>query len=345
MTRTRFTPRCSLFALVFVAASGGACSSSESSSPTTPSMGGTQANAGAAGTATSGGGAGGSTAAGGSGGTAGGGAAGTTNPPNLGGGGSAGAAGASGGTAGTAGAGGSAGSAGTGGNAGTAGAGGMTNVVPVCMTEDVADGLDRAANNYIECDYEGQSIDFDVAANYTECTQCQKVGYDPTLPITITDHGTAFTGHAVQDCHPYCFKSNLTIGFDVMPGAETAQRGEILFDFPDTLAPIANAVGRDSLGWIFLDGPALPAGTTLTAQMVLKSNDHGIIVENGSKDLTPGNWVEFKYFAIQQGFAEAMLTNITSIGFRVRLEGANAATAEWHGVIYADHFQLRMAPP
>jgi hypothetical protein len=221
----------------------------------------------------------------------------------------------------------------------------MNNIAPTCITENVADGMDRASNNYIECDYEGQSLDFDVAANYTECGQCQKTGYDPTLPVAVTDYGTAFTGFAVQDCHPYCFKSNLTIGFNVTAGAETAQRGEILFDFPADLAPIADATGRDSLGWIFVDGPALPAGTNLTAQMVLKSMDNGVIVENNSKDVTPGNWVEFKYFAIEQGFTAAMLTNITSIGFRIRLEGANAATASWTGVIYADHFQLRHAPP
>jgi hypothetical protein len=58
--------------------------------------------------------------------------------------------------------------------------------------------------------------------------------------------------------------------------------------------------------------------------------------------VTPGTWVEFKYFPIEdQGFfTVADLTNITSIGFRVSL-GPTAMAADWHGVIYADHFQLR----
>ena len=145
----------------------------------------------------------------------------------------------------------------------------------------------------------------------------------------------------MQECHPYCYKSNLTLGLDLVAGAEQSLRGEVLFAFPDTVAPIANASGRNSLGWIYLDGPALPAGTKLTVQMVLKSADKTeTALGSGPHDLTPGSWYEFKYFPIQNGFQAADLTNITHIGFRATLTPVGAAQNR-SGVIYADHFQLR----
>ena len=149
---------------------------------------------------------------------------------------------------------------------------------------------------------------------------------------------SALTGSAVQECHPYCYKGNLTIGLDLVPGADTSLRGEILFAFPPTVAPIVAPSGRASLGWIWVDGPALPAGATLTAQMVLKSNDKGVVVAKDSLSLTPQKWFEFRYFPIDQGFDKADLVNVTHIGFRVTLSGT---TAGYQGVIYADHFQLR----
>jgi hypothetical protein len=198
---------------------------------------------------------------------------------------------------------------------------------------DVEDGVDRATTNYIECDVEEQAIDFDLAANYAAD---RDPGYDPGLTtVSFTDFGTAFTGSAVQECHPYCYRANLTLGVHF---SATSDKGEVLFAFPAGVAPIANAVGRLSLGWIYLDGPPLPGGSTLKAEMVLKSADKGILVANsGSLDVTPGSWKEFKYFPIEQGFATGDLTNIEAIGFRITLTGA----ADWDGVIYADHFQLR----
>jgi hypothetical protein len=98
-------------------------------------------------------------------------------------------------------------------------------------------------------------------------------------------------------------------------------------------------VGRNSLGWIYLDGPALPAGTTIKAEMVLKTKAKGVILaKNGSLNVTAKKWFEFKYFPIQQGFDQADLVDVTSIGFRITATGATTA---WAGVIYADHFQLR----
>jgi hypothetical protein len=209
---------------------------------------------------------------------------------------------------------------------------------PACMTNDEAGGVTRAMKQYIECDVEDQAIDFDVAADYPAP---RKPGYAPeTTPVSVTEYGTAFTGFAVQKCHPYCYAGNLTVGVDFVAGSDQSLRGEVLFDFPPTVAPIAAAAGRNSLGWLWVDGPPLPAGTTLTAQMVLKSKDKGVLVANTGKAVTLNAWTEFKYFPIQGGFTAADLVNITSIGFRLTL-GPTAAAKDWHGVVYADHFQLR----
>jgi hypothetical protein len=298
------------------------------------------AGSGAAGTGAAGSGAAGTGAAGT--GAAGTGAAGTgvagTGAAGTGAAGTTGAAGA--GVAGTGAAGtGAAGSGAAGtGAAGTGAAGAGPNKTPMCITENVADGENRAKNNYIECDVEDQAIDWDVAANYGT----RKPGYDPGVtPTSFTDYGTAFTGHAVQLCHPYCYKGNLTIGVELNGATPAGLKGEVLFDFPQTglQVPIANAVGRNSLGWIFLDGPALPAGATIQAQMVLKTKAKGVIVaNNGMLNLKLKQWAEFKYFPIQQGFAQADLVDVTSIGFRITVTGT---TGTWSGVIYADHFQLR----
>ena len=273
----------------------------------------------------------------------GGGGAGTTTGGNAvggsslggmvgGGGGGAGATVGGAGSAGTSGA----GTGGAGGAAGSAGSG--PGKVPTCLTNDVMGGVNRSDNQYIECDVEDQAIDFDVATAYKPP---RKPGYDPsTTPVTFTDYGTAFTGSAVQECHPYCYRGNLTIGLDLIAGSETSLRGEVLFGFPPTVAPIVDPKGRASLGWVYVDGPALPAGTTLTLTMVLKSTDKGIVLGSGPKTMALKNWAEFRYFPIDSGFAATDLVNITHIGFRVALTPV-AAAQDWHGVVYADHFQLR----
>jgi hypothetical protein len=209
--------------------------------------------------------------------------------------------------------------------------------IPMCLTNDVAGGVNRATMQYVECDVEDQAIDFDVAANYSPP---RKPGYDPsTTPVTITNFGSALTGYEVQLCHPYCYKGNLTLGVDVIASQADSLHGEALFDFPPTVAPIVAPAGRASLGWLFLDGPALPAGMTVTAQMVLKSKDKSLLVGSENKKITLKTWAEFRYFPIQQAFNVADLVNVTSIGFRLTF--AATGTQEWHGVVYADHFQLR----
>jgi hypothetical protein len=322
----------------------------------------------------------GSPGAAGTSGTAGTGAAGTSNPPPAGSAGTTGMAGTgdTGGTTGTAGGSGTsgAGTAGTGGTSGASGASGASGStgaggsadggagsgatgaagitggdggagkIPTCVSNDVAGAINRVKTNYSECDVEGQAIDFDPATDYVAADYGGKVlkpGYDPaTTPVTISDYGTALSGYQVQSCHPYCYKQNLTIGVDFVPGADTSLRGEIFFDFPQTGMglPITNASGRASLGWIYLDGPALPAGAKVTAQMELKSKDKGLLVSTETKMVPLKTWVEFRYFPIDSTFTKADLTNITTIGFKIMMGTAGAA--EWHGVVYADHFQLRM---
>jgi hypothetical protein len=258
------------------------------------------------------------------------------------------------GTAGVTGAGGS--TAGGGGTTATAGTSGATDggagssgtvdgggTAPACISNDVAGAINRVKTNYSECDVEGQAIDFDVAANYTAADYNGKVlmpGYDPAMtPVTFSTYGTVFTGSAVQSCHPYCYKSNLTIGVNFVAGSDTGLRGEVLFAFPPSVSPIVAPAGRASLGWIYLDGPALPAGVTVGAQMLLKSTDKGLLVGMETKPVTLNKWIEFRYFPIQQSFNVADLVNITHIGFRLTM--ATAGAANWQGVIYADHFQLR----
>ena len=134
--------------------------------------------------------------------------------------GGAGAGGAGAGGAGTSGSGGAGGSGGGAGSGGTAGTG--AGKVPMCLTMDVADGVNRAANNYIECDVEAQAIDFDVMAAYGAD---RDPGYDPTTtPVSFTDFGTAFTGSAAQECHPYCYKGNLTLGLDFVAARSEERR-------------------------------------------------------------------------------------------------------------------------
>jgi hypothetical protein len=284
--------------------------------------GGSAGDAGSAGTTGAGGG------AGGAGGAAGG--AGST--------GTAGAAGAGGGTDGGAGT--------TAGTAGISGGDGGAGKIPTCLSNDVAGATNRVITNFSECDVQDQAIDFDVAAGYAAALYNNKTiapGYDPaTTPVTISNYGAAFSGYQVQSCHPYCYQQNLTIGVDLVPGSDASLRGEIFFDFPQTGKglPIKNAMGRASLGWIYLDGPALPAGAMVTAQMELKSTDKGLLVAKEVKQVTLKKWVEFRYFPIDSTFNTADLTNITTIGFKLTMAAAGAA--EWHGVVYADHFQLRM---
>ena len=130
-----------------------------------------------------------------------------------------------------------------------------------------------------------------LAGRPAECTTSERASASTAeTTVTITDFGTALTGFAVQECHPYCYRANLTVGVDLLAASETSLRGEILFAFPPSVAPIANAVGRNSLGWIYLDGPALPEGTTLTAELVLKSTDKGILVANSNLNVTPQQW-------------------------------------------------------
>ena len=74
--------------------------------------------------------------------------------------------------------------------------------------------------------------------------------------------------------------------------------------------------------------------------MVLKSTDKGVVLSTKTNDIQPKKWFEFRYFPIDDGFDKANLVNITHIGFRITLS-PTAGAANWSGVLYADHFQLR----
>jgi hypothetical protein len=334
LSRTRNTAILGFVALSLTL--GAACSSDPEPAPGGGGSGGAGGGASGANTAGT------NVIPGGTGPSTGGGGSGTGGSVAIGGGGTGTGGMTTGGTGGaTAGGSGGAGGAGTGGSSGAGGSGGSAGgggggKVPMCITSKVDDGVNRATNNYIECDVEEQAIDFDVMAAYAAN---REPGYDPSMtPISFTNFGTAFTGSAVQECHPYCYKGNATLGVEVVAGTESSLKGEVLFAFPNTVAPIANATGRNSLGWVFLDGPALPAGAKFTVQMVLKSGDKATVLGNGTHELAIGQWVEFKYFPIQQGFQAADLMGVTHIGFRLTVTGTTQA---WSGVIYADHFQLR----
>jgi len=312
-----------LLSATAIAAGLAACGSDTSAPSPTPAAGAGGAQAGGAGSPAAGAPSAGAPS-GGAAPSAGAGGAGTAGSPAAGAGGAA--------VGGSAGASGAAGSAGA-----SAGAGGGGNgVTPQCLTPNVQFGVDNATNKYIECDFEMQSIEFDQPGDFTAG---KGPGYDPAMtPASFTSYGSAFTGSAVQMCHPYCWKGNLTVGISFTPGSDASTRGEALLAFPPSVV-IADANGRNSLGWIWVDGPDLPAGSTLNAQMVLKSSSKGLLVANDTKKVTLKTWVEFKYFAIQTGFNAADLKDITHIGFRLTLTPNTAAA--WSGVVYADHFELR----
>ncbi|HEX3776591.1 MAG TPA: hypothetical protein VHV51_19095, partial [Polyangiaceae bacterium] len=168
-----------------------------------------------------------------------------------------GSAGASAGSSGSAGAsvGGSGGAAGS---ANVAGAGNGT--APTCTKSTPSPNDDRAG----ECDYLLQSIDFEDEFDY------------PTTPadIKITSYGSAFGQTAINDCSPYCYGKNLTVGIDIVGGGSAAQlQGEVIVEFPKTGTglPITVAdMSRNSLAWITFDGAAKPA-FEIDTQLVIET--------------------------------------------------------------------------
>lgn len=327
-----------------------ACSSSDA--PSTEPTGTAGANSGSAGKA--GGGASGTIGVGAQGGGGSSSIAGTTSIAGgsavAGSGGAAAASGASGSGgasgAGTAGSASGGASAGAGGATSLGGAPGGTRTPPTCTTPTPSPNGARAG----ECDYIVQSLDFEDKYSYA------------TAPgdIKITSYGNSLGQSAINNCSPYCYGKNLTVGIDIVGGGSAAdQQGEIIVEFPQTGPGLPIAIAdksRASLAWITFDGKAKPT-FEIDTQLVFETTT-GIVpaVEvkkffgtgqkvpfgpfNITNDYSYGNGCEFKYFDVTtaSGFP-SMPTNITGIGFRIT--GKATAGQEWHGVAYIDHLQIR----
>jgi hypothetical protein len=247
-----------------------------------------------------------------------------------------------------------AGSVGTGGGAGTRGGSGgsssvSTGTPPTCATPTPSPNDARAG----ECDYLQQSIDFE-----------DKFSYPTTLAdVRITNFGSAFGQTAINNCSPYCYDKNLTVGVDIVGGGSAAQvQGEVIVEFPKTGTGLPITVAdmtRNSLAWISFDGPSKPA-FEIDTQLVIETamgptpsveskpffKSGGNLAPFGPFNVTNNysydNGSEFKYFAVTSanGFPTP-LTNVTGIGFRITAKAS--AGQEWHGVAYIDHLQVRGA--
>ncbi len=316
-----------------------ACGTSDPGSPSTAGGSGAGASAGTA--------SGGSAAAGARGASAGASNAGTGGAPIAGTGG--GGVGGNSGSGASAGAGAGAGGASTAGSGNAGAAGGGNRTQPTCTTPTPEPNPTRAG----ECDYLLQSLDFE-----------DKLGYVSTpADIKVTSYGTAFGLSAINDCSPYCYAKNLTVGIDIVGGGAAAQmQGEVIVEFPKTGTglPITVAdMSRNSLAWITFDGAAKPPfeiDTQLvieTATAVIASVESKAFFKPGgnlapfgpfnvTNDYSYGNGSEFKYFNVtsNNGFPSAP-ANVTGMGFRITAKAT--AGQEWHGVAYIDHLQIRGA--
>jgi hypothetical protein len=208
---------------------------------------------------------------------------------------------------------------------------------PTCKTPKPSPIPSQKPTN--ECDYLLQSLDFEDMYSYVSPN------------IEITSFGTALGAWAINNCSPYCYSKELTIGVDIVGGGDASQlKGEVIVHFPTTgpELPITTPVGRDSLAWINLDGPTAPP-FTIMAQLVVETADGTVIPANEMKQVGYANWLdyqhaEFKYFGIQAppaGPFPAINMTITGIGFRIMAPANLAKGMEWHGVVYLDHLQIR----
>lgn len=220
---------------------------------------------------------------------------------------------------------------------------------PTCATPTPSPNSARPG----ECDYLLQTLDLEDSFGYPSASAA----------IKVTSYGQAFGLSAINDCSPYCYAKNLTVGIDIVGGGSAAQRqGEILLEFPPsgTGLPIAAAdATRNGLAWITFDGAAAPP-FEIDTQLILETSA-GIVPAVESKaffkpggKLAPfgpfnvtnnysyGNGCEFKYFPMTSvsGFPSAP-TNVTGIGFRITAHPTPGQ--EWHGVAYIDHLQIRGA--
>src|SRR5260221_3273761 len=302
-----------LFATLAASLGAGACSSDSPSGGLPISQagsGGASAGTGVAG------GSGGTFSSGGTGGSSVGGTsvAGTGPAGSLSGGTSAGGAG---GTA-------SGGGSGGGGTGGGSAGGAPSGTAPTCKAATPSPNAARA----IECDSLLQSLDFEDKYSYVS----------PPASIKVTNFGKAIGQTAINDCSPYCYSKNLTVGIDIVGGMDDTLKGEVIAEYPATGAglPITAAdANRNILAWITFDGAAQP-DFEIDTQLVLETTT-GVVPSVESKaffktganlnpfgpfsianDFSYKNGSEFKYFGATgaNGFPTAP-ANVIGIGFRI----------------------------
>jgi hypothetical protein len=211
-----------------------------------------------------------------------------------------------------------------------------------------------------ECDVLLQALDFEDAYSYPS----------PPGSIKVTDFGNAFGLFEINNCSPYCYAKDLTVGVDIVGGGSQADlQGEIILEFPSSgpglsdggpyPIPVADKT-RSIYSWITFDGPAKPP-FEIDTQLVVETAT-GIVPAvqtrpffkaNGQVPFGPfnvtnnysySNGSEFAYAPITgaNGFPNG-LVNVTGIGFRIVAKAT--AGQSWHGVVYIDHVQLRGPGP
>ena len=245
------------------------------------------------------------------------------------------------------------GSSGAGGAGGASGAGGSgsggapSGTAPTCKTPTPSPNGAKP----IECDYLLQSIDFETMYSYAS----------PPTSIKVTSFGAAFGQFAINNCSPFCYAKNLTVGVDIVGGSDATTKGEIIAEFPATGdgLPITTAdANRNILAWITFDGETKP-DFEIDTQLVLETAG-GVVpsVETKQYFKPGGNQApfgpfsdqsyamggEFKYFnAVGANGFPTMPANVTGIGFRIVAKAT--AGQQWHGVAYIDHLQVRAPSP
>jgi hypothetical protein len=201
-----------------------------------------------------------------------------------------------------------------------------------------------------ECDFPVQSLDFEDSLGYPSSA----------ATIKVTDFGQSFGLYEINNCSPYCYAKNLTVGIDIVGGTDPSKlQGEIIVEFPSAGIglPITTVAMRNSLAWITFDGATKPP-FEIDTQMVVETTT-GIVpaVEvqqffaangphnpfgpfNVANNYSYNNGCEFKYFPITtaSGYPNGLM-NVTGMGFRIVAKAA--AGQEWHGVAYIDHMYIR----
>jgi hypothetical protein len=206
-----------------------------------------------------------------------------------------------------------------------------------------------------ECDYLLQSLDFEDTLGYPS----------PAGSIKVTNFGTAFGLFAVNNCSPYCYSKNLTVGIDISGSDPSSLQGEIIAELPQMDGgglPITTAdMTRNALAWITFDGAAKPPFeidtqmiVETTAGVIASVEDKTFFKANGNlapfgpfnvtNNYSYDNGCEFKYFPFTSatGFPNGAM-NVTGIGFRIVAKAT--AGQSWHGVAYIDHLQIRAPNP